>query len=157
MQTSFTEYVALTGIPELVERSPADDVSTLFAGTSRKSILTVLSIMLIRPRPSNSGIISIRWKHSTPNCGSAITVSSTKWVRFSPVPLVVFVYLKYFWACLALLYIFLWYGPTDYENTKLAGLALSVIYSYKCNLSTDGPAIVAGINPSVSLYFKSLL
>jgi len=127
-------------------------VSTLFDGVNLKSILTVLSIILIRPKSFNSGTISVKLKHSTPNYGSAITLAVTAWS-----PVADFVYLKYFWACLALLYIFLWYGPIDCENIKTGVPASSFIGSYKCSLSTDGPLSAVGISPPTSVYFKSLL
>jgi hypothetical protein len=60
VHTSFIVYVAPDGIPHAVLSNPADDVSTLFEGTNRKSILTVLSIILIRPSSRNSGTTSTK-------------------------------------------------------------------------------------------------
>jgi len=57
---------------------------------------------------------------------------------------------KYFYECFALLYIFLSYGPRDWENDVVATA------SYKCNLSTDTLLVALSLIP-VAPYSKLLL
>ena len=63
------------GIPAAADTPLFDTVKTFSVGVNYKSILTVLSIMLIYPRCESSGTISTSFKVSTPYSGLAVTVS----------------------------------------------------------------------------------
>ena len=66
--------------------TPFDEtVNTFSTGVNYKSILTVLSIMLIYPRCESSGTISTNFRVSTPNSGLAVTVVTIAAVALSSV------------------------------------------------------------------------
>lgn len=64
----------LSGILASADTPFDETVNTFSTGVNYKSILTVLSIMLIYPRWESSGTISTNFRVSTPNSGLAVTV-----------------------------------------------------------------------------------